>query len=106
MLNEFDFRYASLNKNQIQHQLNSFNEWQLPDNTHLDFDKFLQTQMDSVIVINTATVKNLDKELKYNIGRFLFDEKTLLVNGIKNDAFVSKAIRAIRENKTTDLKNQ
>jgi carboxyl-terminal processing protease len=106
LLPEFAFRYASLHKKEIPNKIDNFNEWNLPDNIHLEFGTFVQTQMDSVIVMNTATMKNLDNELKSNIARFLFDEKTFLANEIKNDAFVSEAVRAIKENKTTVLKNQ
>jgi carboxyl-terminal processing protease len=105
-LSEFAFKYVSLHKNEIPDMIKLFNEWKLPASIYREFEGYIKTHSDSTTVFNEVTVKKLDRELKSNVARYMFDKKTYQANEILQDEFVISAIRAIKENKTTALKNK
>jgi len=105
-LSEFAFRYVSQHRNEIPNKISVFNDWKLPIGIYSEFKNYMVTHADSKAVFNEATIKKLDREIKSNVARYMFDKKTYQANEILQDEFVTAAIRTIKENKTSSLKNQ
>ncbi len=105
-LSEFAFKYVSQHRNEIPDKIKLFNDWKLPSSIYREFEGYIKMHSDSTAVFNELTVKKLDRELKSNVARYMFDKKTYQANEILQDEFVISAIQAINENKTTALKSK